>query len=194
MANLDAPFGLRPVRYLSGAPWNGAYNEYPIASGYATDLFFGDPVKAVAGGTIERAAAGDTILGVFIGCRYSPSAAEKAAGVVPQQRKYWPASTVAADAKAMVVDDPAVIYEVQADDDSADIAATDAGGNADLLIGTGSAVTGLSGVELDSSTITNASAQVRIVRLVPRDDNAWGDFAKVEVLINEHFYKATAGI
>jgi hypothetical protein len=194
MANLDAAFGLRPVRYLSGAPWNGAYNEYPIASGYATNLLFGDPVKMVAGGTIERAAAGDTVIGVFIGCRYSPSASEKAAGVVPLQRKYWPASTVASDAMAMVVDDPAVIFEVQCDDDSADIASTDVGANADLLIGSGSTVTCLSGVELDSSSVTASSAQVRIIRLVPRDDNAWGDFAKVEVLINEHFYKATAGI
>ena len=50
MANTDAAFGLRPVRHLNGNPYNGAYNEYPIPSGYSTDLLPGDPVKLVAAG------------------------------------------------------------------------------------------------------------------------------------------------
>lgn len=50
MANIDAPFGLRPIRHKSGAPYNGAVNPYYVASTYATALFIGDPVIRVAGG------------------------------------------------------------------------------------------------------------------------------------------------
>lgn len=190
MANTDAPFGLRPVRSLLGCNY-GQVNEYKIASEYATNLFIGDPVKMVAAGTIERAAAGDVILGVFMGCRYS---SDSQAVTAADEKKYWPASTVATDAYAYVCDDPYTIFEVQADDDTADIAATDVGANADILVGTGNTRTGISGTELDASSIAASAAQLRIVKIVPREQNDWGDFAKIEVLINEHFYKSTAGI
>ena len=93
MANTDSAFGLLPVRHLNGASWDGRFNEYPIASAYGTNLLPGDPVKMVSGGTIERAAAGDPILGVFIGCRYT---AANDNGILSRDKKYWPASTVAA--------------------------------------------------------------------------------------------------
>lgn len=186
MANTDAPFGLRPVRSILGCNY-GQANEYPIASGYATSLFIGDPVKAVAGGTIERAAAGDVILGVFMGCRYSSDNQNVTAA---DEKKYWPASTVASDAYAYVVDDPNTIFEVQA----TTAAAADLGANADIVVGTGNTRTGVSGSELDGSTIAATAAQLRILRKVPRDANDFGSNVKLEVLINEHFYKQTAGI
>jgi len=43
MANIDAPFGLRPLRHRNGAPYNGAVNPYYIAGDVAA-LFIGDPV------------------------------------------------------------------------------------------------------------------------------------------------------
>jgi hypothetical protein len=191
MANTDSAFGLLPVRHLNGASWDGRFNEYPIASTYGTDLLPGDPVKMVSGGTIERAAAGDPILGVFVGCRYT---AANDNGILSRDKKYWPASTVATDAFGFVVDDPGVIFQVQIDDAGTALAATDVGGNADILVTAGSTATFTSGVELDQSTITGNSAQLRIMRLADLPNNEWGDFAKVEVLINEHFYKSTTGI
>jgi hypothetical protein len=190
MANVNSPCGLRPVRYLSGVSWNGATNDYPIASGYNTNLMNGDPVKLVANGTIERAAAGDPILGVFQGCTYSDPATVNQATKAFQQ-KYWPAGTVADDAMAVVVDDPNVIFEVQA---SASAAATDVGANADLVAGEGSTLMGISGFQLDSSTIAAGTAQLRILRKVPALDNEWGTNVKLEVLINEHFLRQAAGI
>lgn len=188
MANIDAPSGLVPVRYLSGAPWLGAVNPYKIASGYGTTLLPGDPVKAVADGSIERAGEGDTILGAFWGVSFSQDASR---GFMPDQQPYWPASQSASDAVALVVDDPNVIFELQAD---GTLAATDVFANADLSAAAGSTVTRKSGYELKVSTLTASSAQVRILRLVDRPNNEWGANAKVEVLIVEHFYKATAGV
>ena len=191
MANTDAAFGLRPVRHLNGNPYNGAYNEYPIASGYSTDLLPGDPVKLVAAGTVQRAAAGDPILGVFMGCRYTSTSL---AGIVAEETPYWPASTGAADAYAYVVVDPDMIFHIQVDDDSGAIAATDVGQNIDILVTAGSTTTRVSGVEADVSTLTGASAQLRVVRLANLPDNEWGDYANIEVTIVEHFLRSSSGI
>ena len=51
---VDAPYGLTPVKLLSGVPYVGTTRQYGIASGYATSIFYGDAVKLVAGGTVER--------------------------------------------------------------------------------------------------------------------------------------------
>lgn len=191
MANTDAAFGLLPVRHLNGNPWNGQTHAYRIASGYATDLLPGDPVKRISNGTIEQAAAGDILLGVFMGCQYTASNAN---GINSFDKKYWPASTVATDAVAFVCDDPDVIFQIQADDDAAAIAVTDEGANADILVTAGSTTTFTSGVELDASSIVTGAAQLRILRLADTPNNEWADFAVVEVLINEHTYKTTTGI
>ena len=49
---IAAPYGLLPVKLLSGVPFVGTTRHYSIASGYATDIFYGDAVKLVTGGTV----------------------------------------------------------------------------------------------------------------------------------------------
>lgn len=195
MANIDAPFGLRPVQHRSGAPYNGAANPYYIPSSYGTALYIGDPVirtstsntaevKVEGGGTfaigtlpeINRATAGDgnLITGVIVGFMGDA-----------QSLRYNAAST---ERVALVCDDPDVLFEIQAD---GSIAATDVGLNA-VLIAThsGSTVTGLSGMELDTTSdvpAADASNQLRIVRVVNRTDNAAGSAnTRVLVTINNH--------
>lgn len=192
MANTDAPKGAVPIKHLDGSPWNGALNEYLIASAYNTTIYFGDFVKMTATGKIELAAAGNTILGVFQGVNYRNSSGEVVFS------KYWPASTAtfnSEDAKALVVDQPDVIFEMQQDSDTDTPSQADIGTNADFIAThTGSTLTGLSKEEVDTSTCTTATANLRILRFVPKPGNAVGAYAKVEVLINEHFYKTTTGI
>lgn len=202
MANIDSPFGLRPVRHKSGAPYNGAANPYYIASGYGTALFIGDPVVKVAGGSntaavevpgagkfgvgtlpsIERTAVGDVdgvtkmITGVIVGFAPLPTDLTK---------KHNPAST---ERVAFVCDDPDMIFEIQAD---GAIPAASMGLNA-VLIAThsGSTTTGLSGMELDTTSdvpAADASNQLLILRAANREDNDTTiAHAKVEVLINCH--------
>ena len=53
MANIDAPFGLRPIAKLGSAPGGTTgTTKYKISSG-ASALFTGDPVKLKADGSIE---------------------------------------------------------------------------------------------------------------------------------------------
>lgn len=198
MANPDTPFGLRPVRHRNGAPYNGAVNPVYINSSYGTALFIGDPVIKVAGGSnaaaisvpgmghfpigtmpsVEKATAGATnrITGVIVAFGADPTNLEQ---------KHSPADT---EGLAWICDDPDVIFEIQA---NGAIPAASMGLNA-ILIYThaGSAVTGLSGVELDTTgTVPAADAtyQLLILRAANREDNDTTlTHAKVEVLINQH--------
>lgn len=197
MSNSDKPSGLKPVEHLNGNPWNGKARMYSIAVGYATAIFMGDPVKsggsADATGkypTVEQAAAGDLIRGVVIGVSDQPYIAVDQDNL---HRAYSPASTAG---YCLVVDDPNVVFEVQEDSDTNNIDADMVGLNIDLIIGSGNTNTGLSGVELDSSTSgAGADVQCRILGLVNREDNALGANAKWKVLINEHELKAAvAGV
>jgi hypothetical protein len=191
--NSDTPFGLRPVRYRDGSPYNGAVNPYFVASTYATALFVGDPVVKVAGGSnaaqvgnfpigtlpqIERATAGDgnAITGVIVGFAPLPTNL----GLV-----YNTAST---ERVAYVCDDPNVMFEIQAD---GAIAATQVGLNANLIYThAGSTITGRSGAELDTTSDgpdADASNQLTILRVVDRADNyAATAFTKVLVAVNQH--------
>lgn len=198
MANTDRPFGLRPVSMLSGAPWNGQVNMYLVPSSDGTAIYVGDPVKsggtAGAAGTVVNgqdcegmptiavAAAGDTLRGVVV-------------GFLPLQTNLETLHRAASTARiALVVDDPNVVFEVQEDSGGAATAAVDVGENADILYTAGSATTGQSAVELDSSSHVTSSAQLRILGFVKRPDNAIGTNAKLLVLINEHELKSTSGV
>jgi hypothetical protein len=65
----------------------------------------------------------------------------------------------------------------------------DIGKNADVVGTGGSTVTGVSTMELDSSTIADTAAlNLKIVGLYNVPGNALGDFAVVVVKINEHLY------
>ena len=108
-----APFGFEPVQRRDGLPYAGVTREYPIASAYGTALRRGDLVRVDTNGALIK--ADDTnatptttggIMGVFMGCAYTDPVLGRTF------RTYWTASTTAANAVAMVVDDPRVIFRV----------------------------------------------------------------------------------
>jgi hypothetical protein len=166
-------FGLRPVRYKSGAPYNGAANVYSVAAGEANNIFVGDPVIISGTGDtngvpgVARAAAGDRITGVVVGFAPNPDAT----GAMALNRGYRTAST--AD-YVLVADDPSLVFEVNEDGDAGFLATTSIGLNVDLVAAAGSTTTKLSGYALDSSTAATTTAQVRVVGKSPRVNNALG--------------------
>lgn len=176
MANVDNPKGFRPARHLTGGVIRES--DYPIASAYDTNIFKGDLVKLVGGGGIEVAAAGNRVIGVFAGVSYTDAQGEV------QFRKNWPADTVAADAVAVVWDDPYIVFEGQ-QVTGGSAAATDVGGLADHVAGAGSALTGISGHEV-SGTIATSTATFRILGKVASPDNAYGEHVDLLLQIFEH--------
>jgi hypothetical protein len=66
---VDAPYGLKPVNLIGGQVFAGATRMMEIASGYATSIFYGDLVKRISDGTIEKDTGTTTAtpVGVFLG-------------------------------------------------------------------------------------------------------------------------------
>lgn len=190
MANVDRANGARPIRYLSGAPWNGKTRRYYVPSTDGTAIYVGDFVKSAGSAdadgvpTVAQAAAGNTLLGVVVGIEPNPTNLSAV---------YRAASTAA---YVYVCDDPNVVYEIQEDSVGGAMTATNVGNNGDIVVGSGNTSNGVSGMQLDSSDVistTTGSAQLRVLRLASRVDNAIGNYAKWEVVINEHEWKSTTG-
>ena len=196
MANKDAPFGFIPVRMVGGAYFSGGQDEYDIADDYNTAIFSGDIVELHTDGTITIGAAGQTnLIGVFNGCFYTTD------GGVPTYSKYWPASQSSSDAKAFVITDPNVVFEAQEDNTEIGSTAThpaQVGSNADFVsTHAGTTASGRSKQELDSSTITNAAANLRIIgkSTDPENSDATAANCNWYVRFNEHLhYDNVAGI
>lgn len=184
MANTNAPLGLKALR-LAGGGAVPPMEEMRIATTNTTAIFFGDIVKVVADGTIEDSDAGDTLnVGVFQGCRYVNSAGEQ------KFSRYWTGEASATDIVAYVHRDPKIIYEAQADT----FALTAEGAHADHVAGSGSTTTGNSAMYIEGSSL-GTDKGFKILRLVPRADNAVGAYAKVEVMFAEHVDMAiTTGV
>lgn len=192
MANTDAPFGFVPTRYRSGAPYNGACTRYYIGTGDGNNLFIGDPVALSGTGAtdgtpgIVRAtagagsSAGDGMLGAVVGFENLTSD--------NLSRTYRPAST---EMYVLVADDPNLEFEIQEDGTGA---VTSIGLNANFVIGTGNTATGVSAVELATSTVaTTATLDMRILGLVKRPGNDVGANANWRVSINNHPFLSLEG-
>lgn len=187
MANADTPRGLKPTRYLSGAPYNGAQNKYYVAAGDSTAIYLGGLVKpagsADADGVMSvtgNVATGNPVLGVVVGV----------APVTHQSTTYRAAST---ERYVYVADDPNLVFEVQEDAVGGALAATAVGNTADLTgFTSGSTYTGLSAIEVDSSTATASGDGTEDVLIVgfsqSPGDNEIGANAKVMVRLNNHFF------
>ncbi len=184
MANKDASFGLKPVRMMGGSPYSGGQSRYRIAANYGTSIFQGDIVKQVTGGTVERAAASSTVpvVGVFNGCMYTdPTTSEQVFS------NYYPASTNASDIIAFIIDDPNVVFEIQADDT---FPVADLFGNFDIVYtNSGSTLSGISGAELDVTTgATTAGLPIKAIDIseVPENSDVASAKTKVLVFIQNH--------
>jgi|TARA_B100001094_G_C18169960_1_gene794475 hypothetical protein len=179
MANKDAAFGMKPVRMIGGAPYTGGQSRYRIAANYGTSIFQGDMVAQVTGGTVEVHADGGTVpvVGVFNGVQYTdPTSGEQVFS------NYYPASTNASDIIAFIIDDPDVVYEVQADDT---FPVTDLFGNFDIVYtSSGSTQTGISGAELDVTTgATNTTLPIKAIDISEDPNNSDTGAANTNVLV-----------
>jgi len=191
MANIDAAFGLRPIAKVGSAPGGTTgTTKYSIADNQGTAIFTGDPVKYKNDGTIEVATASDALLGVFMGCFYTDPTTGK-----PTYRNYFPASLSPGDAIAFVADDPDQMYIAQQDSVGSNLVAADLNLNANLIFGAGSTTTGVSGVEIDSSTgAVTATHQVRLIDFydIPSND-ATANNSELVIKINNHSLNGGTG-
>jgi hypothetical protein len=190
MANPDTPFGLRPTKHLNGHPWNGQAMRCYVTATNDDVLFLGDPMKltgtACADGccpSVEVCTAGATStpqpwLGALV-------------GVEPSTTVSIPKLEATTEGYVNVTADPYLLYEIQGDTGTV-IARTDVGSNSVFVAGAGSAITYLSGFELDSSGILiDGSLQMLIWGAVKRSDNDISlEHAKWLVLNSMHHFNS----
>jgi hypothetical protein len=168
MANKNAPFGLKPVRMMSGAPYSGGQSRYRIASGATTPIYQGDLVTQLTAGVLGRHAATGTvpIIGVFNGVSYTNSSGEQIFS------NYYAGSITSSDIMAHVIDHPNVVFEVQC---NAAFPVADLFGNFDIVDGSpvGDTKSGRSNTECAVSTgNTTATLPLKVLDISEDPDNS----------------------
>lgn len=112
MPNINKVNGFRPLRYLNGAPYNGAQTRYFAVAAEAGNIFVGDLVKLSGAAVVTNpgqravivAVAGDATLGAVTGFDIAVTNLD-----TPQFRTTLTARQV------FVVDDPNIFFVAQED-------------------------------------------------------------------------------
>lgn len=196
MANINKVNGFRPVSSLNGAPYIGSLTRYCVAAADSTILAVGDLVK-LAGTTgtgdyagirgVTRAAASDALVGAIVGFDISVTNLD-----TPQVRA---ASTLRG---VWVADDPKSYFVAQEDGDTTPIPMADVGLNVNFIVAAASTVTGASGMQIDSSTVTTtATMSLKLIAPLPVSDNelttSGQSYTRWIVKINNHQLDASTG-
>ena len=171
MATSATPNGAEPVGTCSSSgSFTGKVVHIKIASAYDTAIFYGDFVKLVTAGTIEKDAgtAALTSIGIFLGCKYTDSSTSQMTF-----NQTFPADMAASDTAAYVLIDPDVLFKMQGD---ATIAQTGLGANFSVIQTAGSTTIGRSKNACDASTVaTTNTFPIRLVDFVDGPKSSVGD-------------------
>jgi len=179
MANKDYPRGLQVYGELLQA------TEYKLSSGYAQDLFIGDPVLQIGTGRDVNIYGGTgPLCGSIIGIYDSNK--------VPLN--YWD-SGHSGEGYVLVADHPDQLFVAQGDGLVSYLDEDDSHGNILLVSGSGSTVNYRSGWELDDSDTgdTAAASPIRLIRAVDAPDNTI-ETANADWIVRINNHQNTAGV
>lgn len=187
MANVNSPFGFRPVGTIGSETYNGRIETFYVSA--ATAIGLGDPVALSGGLSADgfpiavRATSTAKIVGVMVGVQplYGGD-------LSVTWRKASTAMYIRVDT------DPNTIYEVQEDSLTAGgaiggyIALADGTKNVNFVLGTVDTVTGNGKTMIDSSSVTATSGEALdclLLRPVQSPDNVFpGNYTKWLVKFN----------
>jgi len=178
MANSDTPFGFRPIGSLYGGPYSGQLFKVAFEDEDSTATFIGDFVKLAGSAdtegnpTVAQCADEDT---EFFGCivSFEPDRTDL-------ELKYRVASTARTAYIAPCVAGALFVGQVDAS-----VAVTDIGNTADIVVGSGNTTTGVSAMEVLSSSFGSAT-NLHVIALYQSPDNEFGTNAKLIVRVNEN--------
>ena len=196
---VSAPYGLKPINLIGGQVFSGATRQMEIASGYATNIFYGDLVKRISDGTIQKDTGTTTAtpVGVFLGVSFTNASTGQI-----QQQQFYPASvSIKSGTKifAVVADDPDTLFQmviVSGTTVVTGVGITAIGENSTLVQNAGSTASGNSAVALSATTATTATLPIRIIDVVRDTATAADNFPEVIVKINfgMHQYNNATGV
>ena len=187
MANINAPFGFRPVGKLGSNINNEGTSKYEISDNYGTPIYKGDIVQMAAGYVTVGTGTSNDNLGIFNGCFYQDPTTQK-----PTWSNYYHGSIniTQGTIDAYVYDDPNTLFEAQMGG-TGTLAKADIGDNIDSVYTAGDSINGQSKATLATAiTGGNATAQFRVIRISEDPDNSdrANAYANYIVRFNEHMY------
>lgn len=190
--NVDRPNGALMIGTLSGYDWHGSIQQFDTdGSTNSTTIMPGDLVRLNASGFVSKyAAAGAQVIGVCVGVQVDRDVANT------EHPGFLPASTVGEVSVAVAAD---AIMEMQEDGVGSQLTLAEVGRNIEIIDAGGNTTTGVSEMELDSSThATTATLPLRIHKLVERENNVIGTAtlpnARWEVIWNAHYWRNTTAV
>jgi len=171
MANLNKPFGFKPVKSLYG-DFKGLIRKAPAGTRSSDttnnhgDLYIGDPVKW-SSGTLLPANSGDTVAGVVVGVGTLPTGSMGETGPFNPAKLEQTYLAYGDTGDVWYVPTDGVLFEIQSASDL-DLAL---GAVADMSVDSGEAhgsrTTGLSSTQL----VADANHDVTVVEHVTAEDN-----------------------
>ncbi len=208
MSNTQGPWGFRPVRRMDGAVPNYKVTTRYLVYNDTNKIAKGDPVRTTNSGYVTLGTSSTGIVGVFWGCKYYDPTTQRTQWypqwsaptnlVAPGTTGYSPYyGGQGAEVEAYIIDDPWIVFEAQAGNNSTTaITLANVGNNCDFT-GAGAAnAAGISVAYLNQATIaTTGTFPFRIVGLSQKigNDNS-AAYNTVEVILNNSDYKQLTGI
>lgn len=203
MANTSRVSGFKPVKHLSGAPYNGQCNIYEVPAGETIPVFVGDLVVLSGSAAtsfypaVEAPVAAAAVTGDYVGAvvgvlntKWDPVEGKMSTGTISLDTPQYRAAST--KQFVLVADSPDLIFEAEAD---AAVALASIGLNVGVVEGDGSAslgstTTGASGMQVDASSVAvTATLPLQIVGAPNRPDNEMNaSYNKVLVRINTHAF------
>ena len=193
MANTNKPFGLAPLRSISGT-WSQQTTRYYIYSSDNNAYYIGDAVISAAQGDAlgtpgcAKATGGtETLRGVVVGFEPANQLQASLVGSALALEQTSIPATKAHAYYAYVVDDPGVVFTIQGDATATNQVATNSNKNFSLTVAAGSTVQSLSGTVVNSGSInTNNTLNMKAMGLEQVPGNAYGAYAIWQCKINLH--------
>lgn len=206
MANVDKPNGFKPVKHLSGAPYNGQARKYVIAAGDANAIAVGDfvvlsdqdavggyaAVEAVNAGTITAADIVGSVVALLPFNETGLSAAGAGLATLDVPGNTYRAASVLR--YCLVADATDLLFEAQEDSGGGNIALASVGLNCGFIAAAPNTSSGASNFEIDSSSVnTTLTLPLQIMGAVNSPKNEVpGANARWIVRINTHAYHPAA--
>ena len=201
---ISKPYGFKPINLIGGQVFAGSTRKMRIASGYATNIGWGDLLVRVNDGTVARSAATTAkptggFAGVFLGCEYiNPTNGQL------QFQQNWVGGTTVSSGyiTAFVCDDPDTLFQVAVVSGTTVVTGvqfTSIGNNATIVDNAANTTNGDSQLAITDSTATTDTLPIRIVDVVP--DTAYvsgGNTLYPEVIVKFNFgmhaYETAVGV
>lgn len=194
MANINAPFGGKPVGHLNGSTYNGQANLYYFAASNGDAVHIGDFVKSKADGDangvrgVDLAAGTDKLRGIIVGVLgVYPGVSMEGTALNLEQPGYIAAANAAAQ-YVLVADAPDLVFEIQCGSVATNLTAVKGNLNCSLTIAAPSPTTQpRSATIVDNSTIdTTNTLNIKLLGLARKPNNALGAYQIVNATYNLH--------